>query len=110
MLKASLAATILTATMAIAQTSQESWKGDLTGVWQGPYTGDLTRNTSAKLTPWGEEQFKKFDGTSDPCLPVGVSPEVRSAQGNAAVLFPDVPGAQRSHGVSGRRTVSCTPR
>ena len=47
MLKASLAATILTATMAVAQTSQESWKGDLTGVWQGPYTNDLSRNTSA---------------------------------------------------------------
>jgi len=78
MLKASLAATILTATMAVAQTSQESWKGDLTGVWQGPYTGDLTRNTSAKLTPWGEEQFKKFDGTIDPCLPVGVTRQINA--------------------------------
>jgi hypothetical protein len=56
MLKASLAATILTAAMAFAQTSPESWKGDLTGVWQGPYTGDLTRNTSAKLTRGGAVQ------------------------------------------------------
>lgn len=50
-----------------------SWKGDLTGVWQGPYTPDLTRGTTARLTPWGEEQFSKFDGTTDPCLPVGVT-------------------------------------
>jgi hypothetical protein len=53
--------------------SDDSWKGDLTGVWQGPYTADLTRGTNAALTPWGQEQFKKFDGTTDPCLPVGVT-------------------------------------
>jgi hypothetical protein len=51
----------------------EPWKGDLTGTWLGPYTPDLTRGTQAKLTPWGEEQFAKFDGTRDPCLPVGVT-------------------------------------
>jgi len=86
MLKAFLAATILTATMAVAQSAQEGWKGDLTGVWQGPYTGDLTRNTSAKLTPWGEDLFKKskssntgeytLKDTNDPvitkCFPPGV--------------------------------------
>jgi hypothetical protein len=49
------------------------WKNDLTGVWQGPYTPDLTRNTTAELTPWGKEQFAKFDGLTDPCLPVGVT-------------------------------------
>jgi len=49
------------------------WKGDLTGVWQGPYTPDLTRGTTAKLTPWGEEKFKQFSGLTDPCLPVGVT-------------------------------------
>jgi hypothetical protein len=49
------------------------WKGDLTGTWQGPYTADLTRGTTAMLTPWGQEQFAKFDGKTDPCLPVGVT-------------------------------------
>ena len=49
------------------------WKGDLTGVWQGPYTPDLTRGTGAILTPWGQEKFSHFDGKMDPCLPVGVT-------------------------------------
>lgn len=49
------------------------WKGDLTGVWQGPYTPDLTRGTGAMLTPWGQEQFSRFDGKTNPCLPVGVT-------------------------------------
>jgi hypothetical protein len=56
-----------------AKDDTESWKGDLTGIWQGPYTADLTRGTTAALTPWGQEQFKKFTGTIDPCLPVGVT-------------------------------------
>lgn len=56
-----------------AETDSAPWKGDLTGTWQGPYTPDLTRNTTAKLTPWGEEQFAKFDGKTNPCLPVGVT-------------------------------------
>ena len=90
MLKTSLAAIILTATMAVAQTSQESWKGDLTGVWQGPYTGDLTRNTSAKLTSWGEEQFKKFDGTIDPCLPVGVTRQINAPDPIEIVQTPKI--------------------
>jgi len=52
---------------------QDAWKGDLTGVWQGPYTADLTRGTGAVLTAWGQEKFDKFNGTIDPCLPVGVT-------------------------------------
>jgi len=56
-----------------ASEDTEAWKGDLTGIWQGPYTPDLTRGTQAMLTPWGQEQFKKFDGRMDPCLPVGVT-------------------------------------
>jgi hypothetical protein len=63
----------------------ESWKGDLTGVWQGPYTADLTRGAKsltgepgAALTPWGEEQFKAFDGKQDPCLPVGVTRQINA--------------------------------
>jgi hypothetical protein len=51
----------------------ETWRGDLTGTWQGPYTPDLMRGTQAKLTPWGEQQFGRFDGKTDPCLPVGVT-------------------------------------
>jgi hypothetical protein len=67
-----IAAGVLAVGILSAQTSPE-WKGDLTGTWQGPYTPDLTRNTTAKLTPWGEQQFAKFDGRMNPCLPVGVT-------------------------------------
>ena len=49
------------------------WKGDLSGVWQGPYTPDLTRGTDAELTAWGKDKFAHFDGKTDPCLPVGVT-------------------------------------
>jgi hypothetical protein len=56
-----------------AESEPAAWKGDLTGTWQGPYTADLTRNTTAQLTPWGQEQFAKFDGKTNPCLPVGVT-------------------------------------
>jgi len=54
-------------------TESGDWKGDLTGVWQGPYTPDLTAGTGAVLTAWGQEQFSRFDGRIDPCLPVGVT-------------------------------------
>ena len=72
---AALTTLCLTTVPAVAQNASEAtdWKGDLTGVWQGPYTPDLTRNTTAMLTPWGEEKFKMFDGKMDPCLPVGVT-------------------------------------
>jgi hypothetical protein len=70
-----LAVLCLAPAVALAQSAPDSgdWKGDLTGIWQGPYTPDLTRGTQAALTPWGVEQFKKFDGKMDPCLPVGVT-------------------------------------
>src|SRR5579872_6467819 len=61
-----------------ASAESGDWKGDLTGVWQGPYTNDLTRGTQAMLTPWGQEQFKKFDGKTDPCLPVGVTRQINA--------------------------------
>ena len=51
----------------------DDWTHDLSGVWQGPYTPDLTRGTDAELTPWGKEKFAHFDGKMDPCLPVGVT-------------------------------------
>ncbi len=54
-------------------TDSADWKGNLTGVWQGPYTPDLTRGAGAVLTPWGQAQFSRFDGKTDPCLPVGVT-------------------------------------
>lgn len=68
-----VAAVCLAPFTAFAQSEAADWKGDLTGVWNGPYTPDLTRRTTAQLTPWGQEQFKKFDGKNDPCLPVGVT-------------------------------------
>lgn len=55
------------------QAGSEPWRRDLTGTWLGPYTPDLTRGTTAKMTAWGEEKFAKFDGKLDPCLPVGVT-------------------------------------
>jgi hypothetical protein len=36
------------------------------------------RGTQAKLTPWGEQQFAKFDGTINPCLPVGVTRQMNA--------------------------------
>src|ERR1700728_1830605 len=59
--------------LAAAPPDSADWKGDLTGVWQGPYTADLTRGTGAVMTPWGQEKFNRFDGKMDPCLPVGVT-------------------------------------
>src|SRR5580700_5674831 len=76
------------APMAFGQAAD--WKGDLSGVWQGPYTPDLTRGTTAMLTPWGQEQFKAFDGKQDPCLPVGVT-----RQANAPDPIQIVQTAQR---------------
>src|SRR5205085_4271997 len=61
------------ALLAFAPMAAFAQSNDLTGVWQGPYTSDLTRGTAAVLTPWGQEQFAKFDGKQDPCLPVGVT-------------------------------------
>src|SRR5215831_18138729 len=51
---------------------------DLNGVWQGPYTPDLSRalppGETIPFTPYGEERFKKVDPANNPdglCLPVG---------------------------------------
>lgn len=73
---AALAAGVASAQSATADkapAAPSDWAGDLSGVWQGPYTPDLTRGTTAKLTAWGQTAFDKFDGTTDPCLPVGVT-------------------------------------
>jgi hypothetical protein len=51
---------------------------DLNGVWEGPYTPDLSRTLPPgepiPFTPYGEERFKKVDPANNPdgfCLPVG---------------------------------------
>lgn len=51
---------------------------DLNGVWQGPYTPDLSRaigrGETIPLTPYGAERFKNVDPANNPdgfCLPVG---------------------------------------
>jgi len=49
---------------------------DLSGVWQAPYTPDLTKPLSHDLpyTPYGAERFKNVVHADDPssyCLPVG---------------------------------------
>lgn len=72
-----------------AKPTAESWHGDLTGTWQGPYTPDLTRNTTAKMTPWGEERFAAFDGTIDPCLPVGVTRQANAPDPIQIVQTPE---------------------
>jgi hypothetical protein len=88
-----LLAAALAAGLASAQSkpapAAEDWKGDLSGVWQGPYTPDLTRGTSAELTPWGKAAFDRFDGTTDPCLPVGVT---RQANAPDPVEIVQTPG------------------
>ena len=68
-----IASGLAAAQSAPSKDAAEPWKGDLTGVWQGPYTPDLTRGTQAELTAWGKAAFDKFNGTTDPCLPVGVT-------------------------------------
>jgi hypothetical protein len=51
---------------------------DLNGVWQGPYTPDLSRTLgrgeTIPFTPYGADRFKKVDPANNPdgfCLPVG---------------------------------------
>lgn len=51
---------------------------DLNGVWQGPYTPDLSRTLPSgqtiPFTPYGTDRFNKVDPANNPdgfCLPVG---------------------------------------
>jgi hypothetical protein len=51
---------------------------DLNGIWQGPYTPDLSRTLGhgemIPFTPFGADRFKKVDPANNPdgfCLPVG---------------------------------------
>ncbi len=79
----------LTATAAEKTSDTENWKGNLTGVWQGPYTPDLTKGTTAQLTPWGQQKFSAFDGKMDPCLPVGVTRQANAPDPIEIVQTPD---------------------
>lgn len=70
-----LAVLCMTAVPLIAQSSVASTP-DISGVWQGPYTPDLTKPLGHDLpyTPYGLEQFKNVVHADDPtsyCLPVG---------------------------------------
>src|SRR5215471_12303227 len=51
---------------------------DLNGIWQGPYTPDLSRTLprgeTIPFTPYGAERYKAVDPANNPdglCLPVG---------------------------------------
>jgi hypothetical protein len=65
------------AAAAVASEAQQKHP-DLNGVWQGPYTPDLSRSLppgeTIPFTPYGAERFKKVDPADNPdglCLPVG---------------------------------------
>ena len=68
---------LLIAVTAVPLAAQQK-RPDLNGVWQGPYTPDLSRTLpqgqTIPFTPYGEERFKKVDPANNPdgfCLPVG---------------------------------------
>ena len=94
------------AKIAPTETAPDSgdWKGDLTGVWQGPYTPDLTRGTGAVLTPWGHEKFSQFDGKMDPCLPVGVTRQANAPDPIQIVQTPKRVVSSTSPGISSARS------
>jgi hypothetical protein len=54
-------------------------KPDLNGVWQIPYTPDMSRGVPGGLpfTPWGEQEFKNYDpvafDNTGHCLPPGLT-------------------------------------
>jgi hypothetical protein len=73
---------------------------DMSGVWQGPYTPDLTKPLGHDLpyTPYGLERFKNKVLADDPasyCLPVGPARGIQApmpfqivqSQGVAVILF-----------------------
>jgi hypothetical protein len=64
--------------IAVAPLAAQQKHPDLNGVWQGPYTPDLSRSLAPgeaiPFTPYGDERFKKVDPANNPdgfCLPVG---------------------------------------
>src|SRR5262249_45778065 len=63
--------------LALPATAQQK-PPDLNGVWQGPYTPDLSRTLpqgeTIPFTPFGAERFQNVDPADNPdglCLPVG---------------------------------------
>ena len=70
---------------------------DLTGVWHGEGSGDLSRNTlpgqEMTLTPYGLERYKTVDHSKDPnvfCLPPGPARMIMMAHPAMIVQRPDV--------------------
>jgi hypothetical protein len=61
---------------ASGQSKAKAVEPDLSGVWSGPYTPNLTRGgIEIPFTPWGEAKFKSYDPLDDPtaqCLPPGL--------------------------------------
>ena len=56
---------------------------DLNGVWQGPYTPNLTRayGKEPPFTAYGMERYAKLDHSTDPlahCLPIGPNRAIQS--------------------------------
>jgi hypothetical protein len=76
-MKTSFRVLLLIAGMALPIAAQQK-RPDLNGVWQGPYTPDLSRTVpesqTIPFTPYGEQRFKTVDPANNPdgfCLPVG---------------------------------------
>ncbi len=70
--------TIVVILLAVMPWPAQQKRPDLNGVWQGPYTPDLSRallpGTTIPFTPYGSDRFKKVDPANNPdgfCLPVG---------------------------------------
>ena len=64
--------------LAAAPVAAQEKHPDLNGVWQGPYTPDLSRTLgrgeTIPFTPYGADRYKKVDPANNPdgfCLPVG---------------------------------------
>ena len=64
--------------LAVAPLGAQEKHPDLNGVWQGPYTPDLSRTLgrgeTIPFTPYGADRYKKVDPANNPdgfCLPVG---------------------------------------
>src|SRR5512138_1951903 len=70
--------TLLVIMLAVIPLKGQQKHPDLNGVWQGPYTPDLSRalapDQTISFTPHGAQRFEKVDPADNPdglCLPVG---------------------------------------
>src|SRR5262245_54973214 len=67
---------LLWAPLAAAQSRTQSYVPDLNGVWQGPFTADLSKpfGKEPPFTPYGKKRYDSVDHSQDPlarCLPIG---------------------------------------